>query len=91
MEPAPGYTGSTGSVAVYMHGYNAELDPVSLGWFRAHEIDFSAEKPQMIISVSEQKKLEATARQGTRRLPITWSLYRVPSMETEGQKPSPER
>ncbi|HEY1771081.1 MAG TPA: tetratricopeptide repeat protein [Chthoniobacterales bacterium] len=87
MEPAPGYTGSTGSIAVYLHGQNAELDPVSLGWFRAHEIEFAAGKPLMTIRVTEHKKLEATALQGTRRLPVTWSMYRVPSMETEGAPP----
>lgn len=84
MEPPPGFAGSTGSVALYQHGTNAEMEPVSLGWFRAHEIDFSeTERPMMIIRVTEKKKLEATVRQGTRRLPVTWSLYRVPSMETE--------
>jgi hypothetical protein len=84
MTRAPGFTGSTGSLAVYMCGHSKALEPLSLGWFRAHEIDFSAaEPPMMTIGVTERKKLEATARQGTRRVPVTWSLYRVPSMETE--------
>ena len=88
MTPAPGFTGSTGSIAVFMHGQNPELEPVSLGWFRAEEIEFgAAEPPMMTIGVSKRKKLEATARQGARRLPVTWSLYRVPSMETEGKAP----
>lgn len=87
MERPPGFTGATGSVAFYLHAHQTELEPVSLGWFRAHEIDFeSAEKPLMQATATAKGKLEATVMQGTRRLPVTWSLYRVPSMETEGEK-----
>ncbi|HYR57369.1 MAG TPA: hypothetical protein VEO95_02020, partial [Chthoniobacteraceae bacterium] len=86
MTPAPGYTGSTGSVGLFLHAHHTELEPVSLGFFRAHEIDFtSTEKPVMLVEATSRAKLEATARQGERRLPVTWSLYRVPSMETEGK------
>ncbi len=86
MLPAPGFTGSTGSMAVYQHGTSTALEPLSLGWFRAHEIDFAAaEQPLMMITVTERKKLEAVVKQGERRLPVTWTLYRVPSMETEGK------
>jgi hypothetical protein len=68
MEPAPGYHGSTGSIGLYMHGHNAELDSVSLGWFRAPEVDFAGtEKPQVLVRVTEHKKVEAIARQATRR------------------------
>lgn len=85
MAPAPGFTGSTGSIAVYLHGTSTELEPLSLGWFRAHEIDYSEQEPPMMtLHVTDKGKLEASAKQGSRRLPVTWSLYRVPSMETEG-------
>ncbi|MEO5913565.1 MAG: tetratricopeptide repeat protein [Luteolibacter sp.] len=84
MAPPPGFAGSTGSIAVYLHGTTAELEPLSLGWFRAHEIDYSeTEPPMMTLHVTDKGKLEASAKQGARRLPVTWSLYRVPSMETE--------
>lgn len=87
MTPAPGFTGSTGSFAVLQHGTSTALEPLSLGWFRAHEIDFAAaESPLMMITVTKHKKVEACAKQGERRLPVTWSLYRVPSMETEGNR-----
>ena len=65
MTPAPKHVGTTGSICVYMHGSNAELDPLSLGWFRAHEIDFrAAEKPMMMIYVTGQRKLEANRAAG---------------------------
>ncbi len=84
MTPRTGYTGSTGSTAMYHHGQHTELEPAHLGWFQVHEIDFSAEEPPMLtVTVSERRKLEATARQGERRLPVTWTLYRVPSMEND--------
>ena len=41
LTPAPGYTGSTGSVGFFLHAHHTELEPVSLGFFRAHEIDFT--------------------------------------------------
>jgi tetratricopeptide (TPR) repeat protein len=86
MTPAPGFTGSTGSLAVFQHGTSTALEPLNLGWFRAHEIDFAAaEPPMMMITANKDRKLEAIAKQGGRRLPVTWSLYRVPSMETEGK------
>ncbi|MES2440127.1 MAG: tetratricopeptide repeat protein [Verrucomicrobiota bacterium] len=86
MAPPPGFTCSTGSIAVYLHGTSKELEPLSLGWFRAHEIDYSEpEPPMMTLHVTAKGKLEASAKQGSRRLPVTWSLYRVPSMETEGK------
>lgn len=84
LEPRPGYTGTTASLGIYHHNHHTELEPLSLGWFQAHEIDFSAgELPVMTITASKRKKLEATARQGERRLPVTWTLYRVPSMEND--------
>lgn len=86
MQPAPGLTGSTGSTACYLHGERTELEPVSLGWFRVHEADFAAaEMPLLTVIANKHGRIEATARQKDRRLPVTWSLYRVPSVETEGK------
>jgi tetratricopeptide (TPR) repeat protein len=91
MTPRPGYTGSTGSMAMYHHGRHAELEPAHLGWFQVHEIDFSVEEPPMLtVTVTTRRKLEATARQGERRLPVTWTLYRVPSMENDPSNRPPE-
>jgi hypothetical protein len=51
-----------------------------------HEIDFSAaELPLLMVRCTEAGKLEGEAKQGERRLPVTWTLFRVPSMETEGR------
>ena len=87
MTPAPGFTGSTGGLAVFQQGTSTVLEPLSLGWFRAHEIDFAAaESPLMMIAVTKHGKVEASAKQGERRLPVTWGLYRVPSMETDGNR-----
>jgi tetratricopeptide (TPR) repeat protein len=84
MEPPPGYTGSTGSLGFMLHGGNSELEPVNFGWFRTHEIDYTvAERPRFILRVSRHGKLEGMAIQSNRSLPVTWSLYRVPSVETE--------
>jgi len=84
MEPPPGFTGSTGSLGFMLHGEKSELDPVNLGWFRTHEIDYSEnERPLFTLRVSRYGKLEGMAKQGNRSLPVTWSLYRVPSMEME--------
>lgn len=91
MTPRTGYTGSTGSMAMYHHGQQTELEPTSLGWFQAHEIDFSAnETPMMTVTVTTRRKLEATARQGERRIPVTWTLYRVPSMENDPSTGNPK-
>lgn len=91
MTPRTGYTGSTGSMEIYHHGHKTELEPKSLGWFQAHEIDFSeSEPPMMTVTVTTQRKLEATARQGERRLPVTWTLYRAPSMENDPSTGNPK-
>lgn len=48
------------------------------------EIDYSeTERPHFTLRLSRYGKLEGMARQGKRSLPVTSSLYRVPSMETE--------
>ncbi len=92
MNPRPGFTGTTGSVAVFHHSRHSGLDPTSLGWFQAHDIDFSAEElPHMTLTVRKNsRKLEASARQGERRLPVTWSLYRAPSMEYDPSTSDPD-
>ena len=87
LNPPPGYTGSTGSLSFALHSESSAFDPVSLGWFRVHELDYAGgPQPAFTLRVTKTGKIEGLARQGDRRLPVTWSLYRVPSMETE--KPS---
>lgn len=77
MTPRTGYTGSTGSTAMYHHGQHTELEPTHLGWFQVHEIDFSAEEPPMMtVTVSERRKLEATAPSG--RAPPAGDLDALP-------------
>jgi hypothetical protein len=44
----------------------------------------------LTVTVTTRRKLEATARQGERRLPVTWTLYRVPSMENDPSNRPPE-
>jgi tetratricopeptide (TPR) repeat protein len=91
LTPRVGYSGSTGSVAVYHHGRHSGMEPLSLGWFQAHEIDFGEEAPpEMTLEVTKDEKLEASACQGDRRLPVTWSLYRAPSMEFDPSTSDPE-
>lgn len=38
----------------------------------------------ILVRCTAAGKLEAEGKQGERRLPVTWSLYREVSMETEG-------
>ena len=75
---------TTGSLGMYHHGHGSDMQPVSLGWFRIHEIDYSEPDPPMAtITITARRKLEATAVQGSRRLPVTWSHYRVVSVEND--------
>ena len=75
---------TTGSLHFLLHSEVGTLDPLSLGWFRVHEIDYpTGPKPEFTLRIDKKGKAEGRARQGDRRLPVTWSLYRVPSMETE--------
>ncbi len=80
---------STVSWQLTMHSQHGDAEPATLGWFRLHELDFSAQDaPPAILHVRVTKEgvLKACGSQGERRLPVTWSLYRAPSMEQEARR-----
>lgn len=85
MQPPEGTNPSTGSINFLFHSEGSTLDPIDLGWFRVHELDYptAKEPPLFTLRVTKKGKLEGFARQDDRPLPVTWSLYRVPSMENE--------
>lgn len=60
-----------------------ELDPTQLGWFRVEEIDLDklpSQPPELRLVANEEGLLQASARQGDRKLPVTWLLYQPPEI-----------
>jgi tetratricopeptide (TPR) repeat protein len=61
-----------------------ELGPSRLGCFRVDGIDVSRlpdQPPAVRLTATGEGVLQVSARQGGRKLPITWSLYRAPEVE----------
>ena len=78
--------GPTASLGFVQTGQETTLDPLNLGWFRVHEIDpdaISAEPVIFTLHAEGDATLCGSALQGPRKLPVTWSLYRAPSMEDD--------
>lgn len=57
------------------NGQKRGPEPKSLEWFQASEIDSAG--LNCLTTVNMQRKLEAKARKGDRRLPVTSTLYRA--------------
>ena len=73
--------GSTAEICLQQGWQRGGLEPVSLGCFQMHEIDADAaatEPPFFWVGVNKSGQVEVGARQGTRSLPVTWSLYPLP-------------
>lgn len=85
MAPPEGYTGETASLSFALHSEASTQDPVSLGWWRIHEIDFTpgTPLPRFYLTIDKDGTPTGRARQNDRPLPVEWSLYRAPSMERE--------
>jgi tetratricopeptide (TPR) repeat protein len=76
--------GTSVSLCLQQGSARGDLEPLRLGCFRMEGIDpakLSTESPQFRIQANVDGHLQVCARQGDRKLAVSWSLYPVPAIE----------
>ena len=80
--------GPSVSVCLQQGSSRGDMEPLRLGCFRMEGIDpakLSTEAPQFRIQANADGFLQVCARQGERKLPVSWSLYPVPAIDCYDQ------
>jgi tetratricopeptide (TPR) repeat protein len=81
--------GTSVSLCLQQGSSRGDLEPLRLGCFRMEGIDpakLPTESPQFRIQANVDGYLQVCARQGNRKLAVSWSLYPVPAVECGDQE-----
>ena len=89
MAPPEGYTGDTATLSFSLHSEASTQTPLTLGWWRIGDLDYTTPGhplPRFHLTIAKDGTLTGRAYQNDRPLPITWSLYRTPSLDQEKKR-----